>query len=129
MSDFHSPIIIKDIVQWNIKINRVRQRDSVGAPVSLQQKDYSKRFHIIDKRNGAETKCNIDENRYIYDWIELNHYTTSSSHLYKVPFVSFTFFFFSNNSCGWTLFSKSHDWAPKLTFRYFNTNLNNVYKI
>ena len=53
LSNFHSPIIIPNGVQRRIKIDKVRQRDLVGVPVPLQQKDYSETFHKVDKGNGA----------------------------------------------------------------------------
>ena len=67
LSNFHSPIIIQDGVQQRIKINKVRQRNPVGVPVPLQQKEYAKTFHKIDKGNSAKAKYYMGGNRYVYD--------------------------------------------------------------
>ena len=65
--NFHSPIIIQDGVQRQIKINNVRQQDSVDVPVPLQQKDYSETFHKIDKGKDVEAKYDMGRNMYVYD--------------------------------------------------------------
>ena len=72
LSNFNSPIIIQDGVQQQIRIDKIRQRDTVGVFVLLQQKVYSETSHKIDKGNGAEVKYDMGGNRYVYDWIEFN---------------------------------------------------------
>ena len=65
LSTFHSPVIAPNGVQQQIKIDKVRQRKPVGIPVPLQQKNNFKKFNLIDKGHGAETKYDIGGNTYI----------------------------------------------------------------
>ena len=67
LSNYHSPIIIPNDLQRLIRIDNVRQRNSVGVPVPLQQKEYSETFHKINKGIGAEAKYDMGGNRYVYD--------------------------------------------------------------
>ena len=70
-------------------MDNVRQRNPVGVPLLIQQKDYSKTFHKIDKVNGAEPKYDMGGNRYVYDWIELLIY-----YIIIVLFL-YSYFYFS----------------------------------
>ena len=63
LSNFHSPVTIKDGVQRPCRIDDVRQRDPVGVPVPEQGKDYCETFHKVDKGNGAEAKYDLGGNR------------------------------------------------------------------
>ena len=62
LSNFHSPVIINDGVQWRCKIDGVRQHNPVGVPVPKQGKAYCETFHKIDKGNGAEAKYDLGGN-------------------------------------------------------------------
>ena len=44
LSNFHTPIIIPNGVQQQIKIDKVRQRNPVGVPVPLQQQKLFRKF-------------------------------------------------------------------------------------
>jgi len=85
LSNFDSPVIIKEGVQRWCRIDDVRQCNPVGVPVPAQAKDYCETFHKIDKGNMVEAKYDLGGN------------------------------------------SKSHGWAPKLSYRFFNMGLNNLY--
>ena len=65
LSNFHSPVIIKEGVQRRCRIDGVRQRDPVGVPIQEQGKDYYETFHKIDKGNGAEAKYDLGGNRKV----------------------------------------------------------------
>ena len=53
--------------------------------------------------------------------IELNcYFTTSSPSNYYNVVVTIAYLL---------IYSKSHGWTPKLTFRFFNMNLNNAYLV
>ena len=62
LSNFHTPVIIKDSVQCWCRVDGARQRDQVGVPLPEQEKDYNVTFHMIDKEIGVEAKHNLDGN-------------------------------------------------------------------
>ncbi len=87
LSNFHKPEILQvgDGVLRRKKVDGVREANKTDVSCPVQQRDYSKTFHLIDKGNGKE----------------------------------------SNYDMGGQ--TKGHNWAPKLTMRYWNFGLGNAH--
>ena len=62
LSNFHSPVIIKDGVQRQCETCSVRQRDPVGVPILIQGVAYCETFHKMDKGNRKEAKYDLGGN-------------------------------------------------------------------
>ena len=87
LSNFHKPEILQvgDEVLRRKKVDGVREANKTDVSCPVQQRDYSKTFHLIGKGNGKE----------------------------------------SNYDMGGQ--TKGHNWAPKLTMRYWNFGLGNAH--
>ena len=62
------------------------------------------------------------------NWIALLYYIIISS-LVSSFVVTYVHYFIFSKSYWWTSYSKSNRWTPKLSYQFFDMNLNNAYCI
>ena len=87
----------------------------MGVSVPEQGKDYCETFHKIDKGNSAEAKT---------IWVETGkYYKIDFDLIILLLFIDFSYIPYIHSF----LISKSHGWAPKLSYRFYNIGLNNSY--
>jgi hypothetical protein len=70
LSNYHSPEICAEGsgVLRRKKVNKVREREKSEVRCPMQNRDYSRQFHWIDKGNGKEAKFDLKGDSKLHNW-------------------------------------------------------------